>query len=146
VAPRPLDYFVGIWQVERTITDAMSDENGTFEGVATFTPSEEGVEFEETGVMHLGAYRGPASRRLHYTQGPGSSIDVSFLDGHHFVSIDVASGTSRDVHLCERDRYDITTVVHSQDHFEERWHVRGPSKDYEALTLFERRVESEIAD
>ncbi|MGC2485489.1 MAG: DUF6314 family protein [Acidimicrobiales bacterium] len=141
MAPRPLDYFVGTWHVERTITDSLSDDDGMFEGTATFTRNDEGVAFEETGVMFLGAYRGPARRRLRYTEGPDSSIDVCFVDGHHFVSIDLASGTSRDVHLCERDRYDITTFVHSPDRFEERWHVSGPSKSYEAVTLFERQVE-----
>jgi hypothetical protein len=54
------------------------------------------------------------------------------------VSIDLASGTSRDVHLCERDRYDITTVVHSPDRFEEHWRVSGPSKNYEARSIFDR--------
>jgi hypothetical protein len=138
VAQSPLDYFLGTWHVERTITDARSDDNGTFEGIATFTRRDEHVEFEEIGVMQLGAYRGRARRRLFYRHGSGASIDVSFVDGHHFVSIDPSSGTSRDVHLCEKDRYDITTVVHSQDRFDERWRVSGPAKDYDALTLFVR--------
>ena len=138
MAQSPLDFFVGAWHVERTISDALSDDNGTFEGIATFSSADERVDFEEIGVMQLGAFRGRARRRLRYVRGPGSSIDVSFLDGHHFVSIDLSSGTSRDVHLCDRDRYDITTVVHSKDRFDERWRVSGPSKDYEALTRFER--------
>ncbi len=142
MAQRPLDYFLGTWHVERTITDALSDDNGTFEGIAIFTPGDDCVEFEEIGVMQLGAYRGRARRRLLYRHGSGSSIDVSFVDGHHFVSIDLSSDTSRDVHLCERDRYDITTVVHSHDRFDERWRVSGPSKDYEALTLFGRLAET----
>ena len=141
MAPRPLEYFLGTWHVERTIVDALSDDNGFFEGSATFTEREDHVEFDEVGIMRLGAYRGPARRRLYYRQGPATSIDVSFVDGHHFVSLELSSGTSRDVHLCERDRYDITTVVHSQDRFDESWRVTGPSKDYEAMTLFERRVE-----
>ncbi|MGC2169641.1 MAG: DUF6314 family protein [Acidimicrobiales bacterium] len=142
MAKSPLDYFPGTWHVKRTITDALSDDDGTFEGIATFTRRDEHLDFEEVGVMQLGAYRGRARRRLYYRQASESSIDVSFLDGHHFVSIDLSSGTSRDVHLCERDRYDITTVVHSHDRFDERWRVSGPSKDYEALTLFERLAET----
>ena len=142
MAPRPLDYFLGTWHVERTIADALSDDNGFFEGTATFSHGDDRVDFEEVGVMRLGAYRGPARRRLYYYQGPGDSIDVSFVDGHHFVSLDLSSGVSRDVHLCERDRYDITTLVHSHDRFEESWRVSGPSKDYEAVTLFERRAET----
>jgi Family of unknown function (DUF6314) len=135
-----LDTLLGAWSVERRIEDALSGDIGTFHGTATFTKESDDprVLFEEDGVVRFGVYSGRASRRLFYREGPGSIMDVSFGDGHHFINLDLREGTSKDIHQCVSDRYEITTVVIDADHIEERWLVRGPAKDYEAVTLMTR--------
>jgi hypothetical protein len=55
-----------------------------------------------------------------------------------YVDLDLRSGTWRSLHPCAEDHYEIVTVVRSPDEVEERWRVRGPAKDYEAVTMLRR--------
>jgi hypothetical protein len=136
-----LDFLLGTWSVERWIDDALSGDVGTFHGTAVF--SREGgdnsrVCFEETGVVRFGDYSGRASRQLFFAEGHDSVFDVSFADGHHFIELDLREGTSKDHHQCRDDGYDVTTVVIDDNQVEERWRVRGPAKNYVAVTLMTR--------
>ncbi len=136
-----LDFLLGSWSVHRSIHDAHSGDGGTFRGAATFTQeSGDGarVRFDETGIVSFGDYSGRASRRLYLEPGSGTSIEVSFTDGHHFIDLDLRERSSSDHHQCRGDGYDITTVVLSDDLIEERWRVLGPTKDYEAVTRLSR--------
>ncbi len=135
-----LDFLLGTWSVERRIDDEESGDVGTFQGTATFvTDSDDArVLFDEVGVVRFGNYSGHASRRLIFSEKPGSLIDVSFVDGHHFIELDLREGASKDHHQCANDGYDVTTTVIDNDHIEEQWRVRGPQKNYVALTLMKR--------
>jgi hypothetical protein len=136
-----LDFLLGIWNVERWIDDELSGDVGTFHGTATFVKDREGdprVRFDEAGVVRFGDYSGRASRRLFFSEGPDSLIDVSFADGHHFIDLDLREGSSQDHHQCASDGYDITTIVVDIDRIEEQWRVRGPAKSYVAVTLLTR--------
>jgi hypothetical protein len=136
-----LDFLLGSWSVERWIDDALSSDIGTFHGTAIFAKESDDdprVRFEETGVVRFGDYSGRASRRLYFSEGPGSLIDVSFVDGHHFIELDLREGSSKNHHQCASDGYDVTTVVIDNDHIEEQWRVRGPAKNYAAVTLMTR--------
>jgi hypothetical protein len=136
-----LDFLLGTWSVERWIDDAQSGDAGTFHGTATFAKEgedESRVRFDETGVVRFGDYSGRASRRLFFSALPGPLIGVSFADGHHFIDLDLREGASQDHHQCASDGYDVTTTVIDDDHIEEQWRVRGPSKNYVALTLMTR--------
>jgi Family of unknown function (DUF6314) len=136
-----LDFLLGTWNVERWIDDALSGDVGTFLGTARFEAEGDGdprVLFEETGVVRFGDYSGRASRRLFFTEGLGSRIDVSFADGHHFIELDLREGSSTDHHQCASDGYDVTTLVIDDDRIEEQWRVRGPAKNYVAVTLMTR--------
>ena len=138
---KTLDFLLGTWSVERSIDDTFSGDAGTFEGTATFVldgDDSSRVRFDETGVVHFGDYSCRATRLLYFAPGSGSSINVSFADGHHFIVLELHEGFSRDHHQCQSDGYDITTVVLSDDLIEERWRVHGPAKDYEAVTLMTR--------
>ncbi|MGH3732031.1 MAG: DUF6314 family protein [Acidimicrobiales bacterium] len=140
---KDLDFLLGAWNVERSIDDTFSGDAGTFHGTATFVREDDDsrVRFDETGFVHFGEYSGRASRHLYLTRGSGSSINVRFADGHHFITLELHEGFSRDHHQCQDDGYDVTTVVLSDDLIEERWRVRGPKKDYEAVTLMTRLSE-----
>jgi hypothetical protein len=134
-------FLIGSWRVRRVISDYRSGEEGFFEGTATFTPLDANAEvlrFEETGTMHFGAYRGSARRQLDYAVTSESTLRVSFLDGRDFIDLDLTAGTSMGLHLCNVDRYEITTIVTSADVLEEHWRVEGPLKSYAAVTTLER--------
>jgi hypothetical protein len=145
-----LDFLLGSWRVERTVTDHRRGELGHFRGTATFTrsvdtnpPPDDGrVRFDEVGEFQVGNYRGKARRSLEYVARADSSVAINFIDGHHFIDLDLTRGVSSDEHLCNLDRYEITTTAPSPDLLEERWHVKGPEKDYDAITTFVR-VESD---
>jgi hypothetical protein len=127
--------------VERSISDAMSGDVGTFRGTATFSRDADDnsrVRFDETGVVRFGDYSGHANRHLWLALRSNSVIDVSFADGHHFINLDLRDGASTDHHQCQSDGYDIMTLVRSDDLIEERWRVVGPAKDYEAVTFMTR--------
>jgi hypothetical protein len=63
---------------------------------------------------------------------------VSFADGHHFIELDLREGSSKGHHQCASDGYDVTTIVIDNDRIEEEWRVRGPAKNYAAVTLMTR--------
>lgn len=63
---------------------------------------------------------------------------LHFSDGRPYVELDLRSGAWQAVHDCGADRYEIETVVRSASTIEERWRVRGPAKDYTALTTLTR--------
>ncbi len=139
-ATETLQFLSGTWRVRRDVTDYRDGDRCIFVGIATFSPSEESdgvLHFEEHGEMSIGPYRGPSTRRLTYQVHDGC-LSVAFADGHHFIDLDLTDGTSIDTHLCNLDRYEITTVAKSADLLEERWRVVGPQKDYEAVTTLER--------
>lgn len=140
-AHETLEYLLGSWRVHRTIFDHLGDDEGTFEGVATFTrreAPEPSLHFEETGDVCFGSYKGSARRQLDYVCASERFLTVNFVDGRHFFDLDLTHGSSTSVHLCNVDRYEITTVAQSTERLEERWHVVGPQKDYDAVTTLER--------
>ena len=144
-ASETISYLLGSWRVRRALVDQRSGETSSFEGVATFSlnpaPTGDAVRFEEIGEMAVGPYRGEASRRLDYRAKDERTLLVAFCDGRHFIDLDLARGHSSDVHRCGADRYEITTIARSPELLEERWRVRGPRKDYVALTTFQRLAE-----
>jgi hypothetical protein len=140
-ANETLDFLLGRWRVGRTVTDHRNGGQSHFRGTATFSPFDVGhdrVRFDEVGEYRVGDYHGEARRSLEYVASSDSRVVINFVDGHHFIDLNLASGESHDEHLCNQDRYAITTVVTSPDVFEERWHVEGPQKNYDAITTFVR--------
>ena len=59
-------------------------------------------------------------------------------DGTPFVDLDLRSGTWRSVHLCGEDHHEIVTVARSLGEVEERWRVRGPTTNYDAVAILRR--------
>jgi hypothetical protein len=142
-----LDFLLGHWRLDRSIDDHKSGTRGSFHGTAVVVavspgrgPDADGrASYRETGELRLGGYSGPASRRLEYAARPdGAGVLVSFADGRPFIDLDLRDGTSHGVHQCRDDRYELTTTVRSQGVVEERWQVRGPDKDYDAVTTLTR--------
>jgi hypothetical protein len=145
--PDTVGFLLGTWDVDRSIADHRSLVSGSFRGTAVVAaeprPGPGGgsrARYEETGELRFGSHAGPASRRLEYAAArDGGAVSVRFADGRPFVDLDLGGGRWQAVHQCGADRYELTTVVRSHDVVEERWRVRGPAKDYDAVTTLTRR-------
>jgi hypothetical protein len=125
-------YLLGTWEVARTLHDAELGA-GRFDGRATFTATADGLAWHETGRMRLGAYDGPAGRKLHIVAA-GRGWEVRFADGRRFHALDLdGDGTCALEHPCGADRYTGEFIVQGPDAFEVRWRVSGPRKA-QALT------------
>jgi hypothetical protein len=149
-ANETLDFLLGRWRVERTVSDHRRGDQGHFRGTATFVRlsdalNEESsrVRFDEVGDYSLGDYHGEARRSLEYVGLGDSRVAITFADGHHFIDLNLASGESHAEHLCNLDRYEITTVIRHRDLVEERWRVEGPEKHYDAVTSLQRVTDDE---
>ncbi|EQD50100.1 hypothetical protein B1A_13562 [mine drainage metagenome] len=92
----------------------------------------------ESGELRFGNYAGQARRHLEFRRLDASAVSVNFVDGRHFVDLDLRKGIWRSEHLCGSDNYEIVTLVLSADTFQERWRVRGSAKQYDAVTNFAR--------
>jgi len=141
-----LAYLLGSWVVERSIDDHRNASGGTFVGVSQLSPDPslmtggvvERAIYDEQGELQLGDHVGSARRRLEYRRKDDGSVSLFFLDGRHFVDLNLSSGTCEDTHFCAPDTYRIKIVAGSMCSFEEHWHVVGPHKDYEAITTYTR--------
>jgi hypothetical protein len=141
-----LDFLRGKWSLERFLTDHLSRTSGRFEGSAAVVNRPSGTNggsrvqarYDEAGTLRFGHHMGPARRSLEFVRQESSVVMMYFTDGQPYVDLDLRSGTWRSLHPCAEDHYEIVTVVRSPDEVEERWRVRGPAKDYEAVTMLRR--------
>jgi hypothetical protein len=144
-----LTFLLGVWDLDRSIDDHRSGTHGGFAGSATLTPTPagsalappDGAHYQEVGELQFGAYRGPARRALDYVRRDDGSVLLCFTDGRPFIDLDLRSGDCHRSHDCGQDRHEIGIVVISSDTVEEHWQVRGPGKDYVAITTLHRRVD-----
>ena len=141
-----LAFLIGSWHVERSIDDRHSATTGTFVGASRLVPiaslTAHGVvqraTYEERGELQLGDHAGSARRGLEYRRKQDGSVALYFLDGRHFVDLDLSSGRCEGAHHCASDIYSIEFVASSMHRYTEHWRVVGPDKDYEALTVYSR--------
>ncbi|MHB1819713.1 MAG: DUF6314 family protein [Streptosporangiaceae bacterium] len=145
-----LAFLLGTWRLERSIGDRLTGTRLSFSGLASLTPAgpDEETEgeitpararYEESGELVIGAdYRGPATRTLDYARLGESGVMLYFATGLPFVDLDLRAGNWLGIHDCGADRYEIRTEVVTYDAIRERWRVRGPHKDYDAITSLTR--------
>jgi hypothetical protein len=144
-------FLVGTWVVERRFEDHRSGTTGWFRGTATLTERSPGEEpasvrgpppvrahYREWGQLSFGDSHGPARRLLEYRRIDTTTVAVTFPDGRPFVHLDLASGAWHGCHPCGEDRHQLAMVVRSPDIVQERWQVRGPETDYDAITVLRR--------
>jgi hypothetical protein len=140
-----LEFLLGTWEVSRTIEDHKIRTRGSFVGGAVVSelPTEScdvtpQASYTELGVLSFGTYRTDGRRQLKLRQSTTSTVVLYFSDGRPFTDLDLSAGAWRSTHLCAEDRYDISTIVRTHDLVEERWNVRGPTKNYDAVTTLKR--------
>jgi Family of unknown function (DUF6314) len=141
-----LAFLLGTWHLDRSIEDHRAGTRGSFVGEASLVETEtngapatvERARYDEVGELQFGAYRGPASRTLEYVRLDTASVLLCFADGRPYIDLDFRAGRCERVHDCGEDRYEVSVVVRSRNVFEEQWVVRGPQKDYRAVTTLTR--------
>lgn len=136
-----LAFLAGTWRLSRSLSDHRAGVGGTFTGTARFGAVGDGLSYLEEGEFRFGGHRGPATRRLLWRELPAGQADVRFPDGHRFCLVDLRPGGWDTRHPCGRDLYLVSYRVLGPDQFQERWLVRGPAKDYEALATLTRCVQ-----
>jgi Family of unknown function (DUF6314) len=145
-----LAFVRGGWQLDRMLTDYRAGLDGWFTGhalVAPAPPEQPGEppgrpgewRYTEHGELRFAAHTGPASRRLRYQARPDGTVAVRFADGRPFYVLDLRTGQAQAEHGCGRDQYQLTHRVLGADLLEEEWRVRGPDKDYLAITRLARK-------
>jgi hypothetical protein len=140
-----LGFLLGAWRLERSITDHRSGMAGSFSGEAILAAADAGAQlperahYEESGELQFGAHRSSARRTLDFVRLSGGCVLLCFADGRPFIEVDLSEGACRRTHDCGQDIYEIEMDVISEDLVQERWRVRGPAKDYSALTALRRR-------
>jgi hypothetical protein len=140
--PAPADalaFLRGTWRVERELVDHADEARGRFTGTAQWAPAgERELAYHEQGELSIRGHRGPASRSLIYRGCPDGTADVRFADGRAFYHLDLRAGRWQAVHDCGADQYVLSGQLLSAEIYSERWHVRGPGKDYEIMTTLVR--------
>lgn len=63
---------------------------------------------------------------------------ICFGDGRPFVDLDLRSTHWCSTHPCNEDTYQLVTDVCAFDVVHEAWRARGPSTDYDAMTVLTR--------
>jgi hypothetical protein len=133
-------YLRGSWRIERDILDAAGAPVGRFTGWGRFDLDPEEpvlLRYREEGMLHLGAYAAPASRRLDY-RVHGWRAEVRFVDGRPFHDLDLRDGSDTVQHTCGADLYRGRFEVVSDDSWCHEWSVTGPRKDHLIRTSYDR--------
>ncbi|MBT2130719.1 DUF6314 family protein [Aliiroseovarius lamellibrachiae] len=146
---RTLTDFQGRWRMSRRIEDANAGSTGRFEGVAVFTPTPNGLIYDEAGELRLpsGPARQTGQAGLHatrrylwqqdddYDQG---GVLVQFADGRDFHRINLGQDTSTAFHDCPPDQYEVSYTFTRWPDWRATWRVYGPKKNYMMFTDYIR--------
>jgi hypothetical protein len=124
-----LQDFVGLWRLERRITDARGPQ-ARFSGTACFTRDAAGLQLDETGELQLaGQGRFQAERRYLWRQA-GPEIAVFFADGRAFHRFTPTAARTEAAHWCDPDTYNVRYDFGAWPCWHAVWTVSGPRKDY----------------
>ncbi|MBG6180859.1 DUF6314 family protein [Arthrobacter sp. CAN_A1] len=140
-----LGYLDGSWSVDRTLQDLSSGLSGTFSGIATFAPDDDGALLHsERGTLVWAGYSpAPATRELLWrAAGSAPSAEVFFPDGRYFHGLDLTTGEDSPVHQCAPDVYRGHFVLVDAESWRYTWRVSGPAKDLVLETRLRRMNET----
>ncbi len=140
-----LNYLEGAWALDRRIIDHRDHRESRFLGHATFewddtcASRDPLLRLSENGEFRRGRHRLTSTRSLYFLRDRGPRALAYFSDGRLFIDLDLSARRWCATHVCGPDSYEIELAVLSPGCFQERWRVRGPSKEYDALTIAQRR-------
>lgn len=137
--------WLGTWAVQRSIKDNLAASLGVFRGTATLSVGcscaaldTSHARYLEEGMHYFNGRVTPAQRRLEFAPLVGNAVAVYFSDGRPFYDFDISHMTASRIHMCGDDEYEITIQVISSQLMQEFWRVRGPAKNYDAVTQMRR--------
>ncbi len=131
------DTLPGIWNIIRKIDDRMGNQQGDFEGTASFTRRDETLYHHESGTLMLAGTKLHASRSYKWIfERP--DIVVCHHDNTPFHRFTPDYGIIRVSHLCGEDRYNGQYTFNLPDHWQVTWTVDGPRKNYTSRTTYHR--------
>jgi len=124
---------VGRWSLDRTLRDRATGQCGCVHGTLDIAPSDNGLDWVESGELTWGDFVGPVSRALRLVRLEDGWW-VTFSDGRAFhpwrPGVEVA-------HPCRADLYRGTITVDA-DAMRIVWDVVGPAKDHRYVTRLRR--------
>lgn len=131
--------------MHRSIENHLTASSGAFRGVATLGEDcscavldAPHARYSEHGRHFFNGRSTSAQRRLEFAPLKGNAVAVYFSDGRPFYDFDLSHKPATRTHVCGDDEYEIMMQVITSDVVEERWRVRGPAKNYDALTVMRR--------
>lgn len=134
-----LRFLLGGWTLERDLTDHRAGVAGRFAGTAVVVAQGAAeARYVEEGRLRLAGHESAARRVLRYARTATGAVLVSFADGRPFLELNLRDGGCTAIHPCVADRYALEFTVTAPDVLVERWRVRGPAKDYDAVTTWRR--------
>jgi Family of unknown function (DUF6314) len=123
----------GDWQIDRTILDFRTGQDGLFTGTGRFSPVPGGLDYAERGQIQMAG--GPlllAERRYLWRFDVGG-IAVLFADGRPFHRL----GPQAE-HRCGDDHYHVAYDFGAWPAWQAVWRVTGPRKDYRLASAYTR--------
>lgn len=131
-----LNDFVGVWTMDRRITDTRGGPNGLFYGIATFNPKGAGLAYVETGTLLLEGQAAFKAERRYQWSFTDDKISINFQDGRAFHSFDPAAPAAS--HWCDPDTYHVKYNFDAWPVWQSTWSVSGPQKAYQMITQYVR--------
>jgi hypothetical protein len=125
----------GRWAVRRRLLDVRAGTEGEFTGSASFEPADGGLSWDERGRLRLGAYDGPAARRLRVVRA-GDAWTVQFADGRPFHRLDLTGAPVE--HRCGDDVYRGSYRLRGPGLLDVSWTVVGPGKEQRIDSSYQR--------
>ncbi|GFE52338.1 hypothetical protein So717_40910 [Roseobacter cerasinus] len=129
---RTLGDFIGRWRLTRQIRHT-GGAQAEFAGHAVWQPEAQELIYHETGLLQMpGSQPMQAERKYLWREG----LCVYFDDGRFFHQVPARGGNAE--HWCDPDTYSVRYDFADWPAFSTAWTVRGPRKDYEMSSQYER--------
>ncbi|SFJ54227.1 DUF6314 family protein [Jannaschia pohangensis] len=128
----------GEWRLVRVIRH-VGGPTARFRGHATWGDGDGGLTCHEEGTLVIDGAAPVTATRMTLWRAEGEGIAVAFGDGRPFHVIDWTEGHRiQAAHDCPPDDYRLTYDFGVWPNWSVRWRVRGPRKDYRALSRYSR--------
>ena len=116
---------------------------GALEGVAQFTPREDGgLDYAESGQLSYAGQAPMEATRAYIWREVAEGIEVLYADGSPFHVIETDKLMPDALHHCDPDMYnvsyDFTRWSQRKKQWRSVWTVLGPRKDYKMLSSYEQ--------
>ncbi|MFT6024776.1 MAG: hypothetical protein ACI9PY_002908 [Ascidiaceihabitans sp.] len=127
---RVLSDFIGRWTIARQISHVGAG-TAVFSGHADWTPSHDGLNYLETGVLEIAGHPAMQSQQSYRWE---ADLNVYFADGRFFHKVPATGGMTQ--HWCDPDAYSVDYDFADWPNWSTRWQVQGPRKNYQMTTQY----------